>query len=396
MADEYQLELIKEGVEVWNNWRKKNGEVLVDLIGADLRDENLSRANLRDAILDTANLGGANFIGADMKGAKLRKVNLKRANLSGANLTRCLLESANLSLATMHGTKLREASLQAAILLLADLSRSNLKEADLTEANLRGANLREASLYNAKLVNTSLAGANCNGADFSFANLVEVDLQEASFIETNLEQASLTRCKIYGLSAWNLKGTLKSQSSHVITPDKEAEITIDDLEVGQFIYLLLNNRNVRNVIDTITSKTVLILGRFTDERKAILDTMHSELRKRNFLPILFDFGGPQNRDTTETISTLAHMAKFIIADITDAKSIPQELQAIVPNLPSVPVQPMLLASQSEYPMFEHFKRYPWVLPIYYYENIIQVIAALSETILPDLEQKVREVVRSKV
>jgi hypothetical protein len=31
------------------------------------------------------------------------------------------------------------------------------------------------------------------------------------------------------------------------------------------------------VIDTITSKAVLILGRFTDERKAVLDALREEL-----------------------------------------------------------------------------------------------------------------------
>src|SRR5207248_5742801 len=139
-------------------------------------------------------------------------------------------------------------------------------------------------------------------------------------------------------------------------------------KVAQFIYLLLNNKEIRDVIDTITSKVVLILGRFTHERKAILDALRDALRKQNYTPVLFDFEKPANRDITETVSTLAHLARFVLADITDAKSIPQELMTIVPNLPSVPVQPLLLTSQREYGMYEHFTKYPWVLPIYHYSD----------------------------
>jgi hypothetical protein len=84
---------------------------------------------------------------------------------------------------------------------------------------------------------------------------------------------------------------------------------------------MLNNKKVRNVIDTITSKVVLILGRFTDERKAVLDALREELRKRNYLPILFDFDKPTNQTTDETITLLARMSRFVIADISDAKSV---------------------------------------------------------------------------
>ena len=105
------------------------------------------------------------------------------------------------------------------------------------------------------------------------------------------------------------------------------EITVDNLEVAQFIYLLLHNDKIRDVIDTLTSKVVLILGRF-GERKPVLDAIKEELRKRDYLPILFDFEGPKSRDLTETVSTLAHMARFVIADITDAKSIQQSFNAL--------------------------------------------------------------------
>ena len=40
---------------------------------------------------------------------------------------------------------------------------------------------------------------------------------------------------------------------------------------------------------------MLILGRFTDERKLVLDALREELRQRCYLPILFDFEKPQSR-----------------------------------------------------------------------------------------------------
>jgi hypothetical protein len=43
------------------------------------------------------------------------------------------------------------------------------------------------------------------------------------------------------------------------------------------------------MIDTIGSKVVLILGRFTEERKPVLDKLRNELRRRNYLPVMFDF-----------------------------------------------------------------------------------------------------------
>jgi hypothetical protein len=47
----------------------------------------------------------------------------------------------------------------------------------------------------------------------------------------------------------------------VITGAGEHAVTVDNIEVAQFIYLMLHNQKIRDVIDTITSKAVLILHR---------------------------------------------------------------------------------------------------------------------------------------
>ena len=119
---------------------------------------------------------------------------------------------------------------------------------------------------------------------------------------------------------------------------------------------------------------MLILGRFTPERKAVLDALREELRKRDYVPILFDFDKPASQDLTATVSTLAHLARFIIADLTDPSSIPYELATVVPTTP-IPVQPILLSGSSEFAMFQDLRRrHHWVLPIHRYDTPGQLIA----------------------
>jgi hypothetical protein len=99
----------------------------------------------------------------------------------------------------------------------------------------------------------------------------------------------LKDCRIYGVSAWDVQLAGAVQLNLIITPEDQSTITVDNLKIAQFIYLLLNNEEIREVIDTITSKVVLILGRFTLERKAILDAIKDALRKQGYLPVLLDF-----------------------------------------------------------------------------------------------------------
>ncbi len=84
------------------------------------------------------------------------------------------------------------------------------------------------------------------------------------------------------------------------------------------------------------------------------------------------------------------MSRFIIADVTDAKSIPQELQAVIPDLPSVPVRLLVQRGAREYAMIGHFKCYPWVIDTYQYEDTVQLVASLTEKVIEPAEQKVEE------
>lgn len=349
MANQKHLAILKQGVEVWNAWREMHPEVRPDLGSAKLNSIDLSKVNLSQA-------------------------NLKRADFDRANL-----RASNLARADLY-----KVDFKSAILIDTDMSGANLHRADFYRANLSGANLSGAALIGADLSYTNLSEANLNGAK----------LHRAILVRTNLTRAILANCSVYGISVWDVNLDETAQLDLIITLPRYPTITVDNLEVAQFIYLLLNNQKIRFVIDTITSKVVLILGRFTPERKAVLDALRDEVRKWNYTPVVFDFEKPGSRDFTETVKTLAHLSRFIIADLTDPSSIPQELQAIIPDL-EVPVQPLLLEAKREYSMFVDFRKYHWVLPIYMYKDRESLIASLKKEIIEPADRKARELAIEK-
>jgi hypothetical protein len=326
-----------KGVARWNAWWRplSRREAPFDLSGARLEGKYLEeaflfRTNLTGAVLARANLHKANLNQAQLGGAVLTGANLMRASLNGARLT---------------GAKLGGAELYAAQLRLADCSG----------ANLQGASLRHASLTRVKFIGATLDG-----------------------------------CSVFGASVWDVDLTEASQKGLVITPPGEPAITVDNLKVAQFIYLLLENPEIRDVIDTITSKVVLILGRFTAKRKPVLDALRAALRERGYSPVLFDFEKPSSRSYREAISTLAHMARFVIADLTDAKVVLQELERIVPSLPSVPVQPILQwQAKSTVVVDEDYSPYPWFLPRLTYRGATDVVGAPLSRIIEAAEARVQ-------
>ena len=217
----------------------------------------------------------------------------------------------------------------------------------------------------------------------------------ANLVETCLQRTILDGSRVFGVSVWKTDLDDARQQNLRITPDDEADIVVDNIKIAQFLYLLLNNAEIRDVIDTITSKAVLILGRFTEERKRVLDALRTSLRRAGYVPILFDFEEPKAGTLMETVSTLAHLARFVIVDITEPKSVPQELQGIVPHQPSLPIQPIVHSSEREWGMFSALRAYSSVLPLYRYDCLDTLLAGLDANVIEPAERKVKDLARGR-
>ncbi len=388
MANPEHLERLRRGVEPWNEWRRANRDIKPDLRAVDLSNADLSNIDLSESDLSGAYLSGVNLSLATLSGDRERSRDrghvwsgaalFTGANLSGANLHRADMRGvgmfgANLSNADFTGAELAGFSdrdgrfgvvLSNANLSHAHLSGVNMGSAELENADLSGADLSHAYLYDAVLNNANLTGANLDGADLTAADLRFAQLEEANF-----SNATLSRCQIYGVSAWNVRLENAVQKGLIISKNGYG-IHVDDLEVAQFVHLIMNNKKLRNVIDAVTSKAVLILGRFKDEqRKAVLDGLREKLRQFDLLPIVFDFDVPSDKDYTETVQTLAGMSMFVIADLTSPKSTPLELEATVKHF-KIPYIPILDVSVDPRPfamLVDLQKSFHWVLPLVQYE-----------------------------
>jgi hypothetical protein len=172
---------------------------------------------------------------------------------------------------------------------------------------------------------------------------------------------------------------------------QEPEISVDNIEVAQFIYLLLHNEKIRDVIDTIGKKGVLLLGRFTEGRIQILERLREKLRSLGFVPMVFNFDKPETKDFTETVRLLANLSHFVIVDITNPRSAPLELRAVVPDY-MVPFAPILQEGEEPFAMFVDLQnKYDWVLkPVIEYPSVDRLIEVFEDEIVEPAKKKFDE------
>jgi hypothetical protein len=92
----------------------------------------------------------------------------------------------------------------------------------------------------------------------------------------------------------------------------------------------------------------------------------------------------------ETVTTLARLSKFVIADITDAVSVTQELVSIVGSIPSLPIMPLIENGNKPWGMYDHIQNFRTVINVYSYQNKDDLVNAFYNEVIEKAEIKYEE------
>jgi hypothetical protein len=288
------------------------------------------------------------------------------------------------------------------------LAQANLREADLrgarmTEANLSQATLRRTRLDGAALSRRSEAPMQLRSVGGSFSRLhctdsqvlrsgaSRADLSDAILDETSLRGASLRGALVLGTFVRRVRMDERTNQQkllvdlHVAWERQPGEMVVftevDDLRVAQFHNIVDEPGAVGKLLAATTQRVVLILGRFTPRRKVVLKALARALGKRGKIAIIFDFPTPSQREISDTVRFIAGMSEFIVVDLTDASSVPLELQATAPDL-MVPVLPIIQSKHRAFAMFSDLqRRYFWIQPTLQYRNLAELVRHVDDAVI---------------
>ncbi|MBE3129544.1 MAG: pentapeptide repeat-containing protein, partial [Acidobacteria bacterium] len=106
MANAGHVDIVRDRIDHWNEWRRKNTKVVPDFAGADLSELNLAGANLAKADFSGAKLAGTNLSGANLARAKFFRADLSQADLSQASFFKANLSQPVLSVDSLQTAQL--------------------------------------------------------------------------------------------------------------------------------------------------------------------------------------------------------------------------------------------------------------------------------------------------
>src|ERR1044072_7742003 len=163
MANPEHLDILKQGVEVWNEWRKTSSKIKADLSASDFHD--------------------AKLLGANLKYSDFSKANFEKANIDKTMIGRTSFSEANLYKVNCRHAKLR----------IVDLSQANLQKSNLLGTRVFGTNMMEAQLNGATLVSTHFRKVSMQGSIFCETKLIKTVFDNCNLKNANLTVANIGR-----------------------------------------------------------------------------------------------------------------------------------------------------------------------------------------------------------
>lgn len=373
------------GVFVNSSWSKQIAKPDFNLASISYGGcADFSESEFSECDLAGAKLWGASFWRSRLRDTSLRQSVMAGGNLAGAEFHGCDCDESDLSCSHLGGVRATKTTFR----------KGSFRSCDMAGADFGAAHVRR--LNNWRISPTGSAyescqheyhAIDCAGADFTGALL-----EGASLVRTNLNHALLVDVAVYGASVWSVSLEGARQRNIRVTAFDEPPMTVDSLPMAQFIHLLRSANSLRDVIDEVTSKAVLILGRFGQGGLERLRVMAGVVREQGMSPIIFDWDPPRSRDLLETVCVLGRLSSFVLVDLTDPSSVPAEFMAIAQEVRSAPIYPLIHSSQRPFSMFEgvvHGR--PAVQALVTFESESDLVEAIRSQIFPQVAM-----VRSKL
>ena len=206
------LNMLNSGVEVWNNWRNSDEGRDVDLSDIDF----VSDCPKVERFYNLPEFNNYNFSRMNINRASLRNGMFIDCNFSGSDLC------------------------------FSDLVDSYCQKCDFSRARLNVSRIGSAIFENCDFSNADLSYCSAEETSFKGSKLVDTNLSKMSLVKTDFSNAQIDGACAYGVSVWdiNLKGC---KQRNITISESKGSITVPNLELAQFIALLLNSKKLRQV-----------------------------------------------------------------------------------------------------------------------------------------------------
>ncbi|WP_198389276.1 pentapeptide repeat-containing protein [Roseovarius faecimaris] len=205
-----------------DEWRSRRSSSFADFQRPSWDGPFQKKPDLRNAVLISAYLVGANLSLIDLAGSEFWDANLEGADLSKANL----------SFTDFRNAELATASLRSTNILHASFVRTNLVDTHITFAKIEStvfwyANLTRTSFNNSQITNTTFFDTSLNSVDFSSSGMKEVNFGDVTLTSANFKFSYLDDVSFGHAKMANTVFDFSYLAGSLDTPTFFAEINLD-------------------------------------------------------------------------------------------------------------------------------------------------------------------------